>query len=138
MELEPCPLCMAQRVAVVLIGLFALLAGIHNPGKTGKVIYGLLMLSASALGVGLAARQVWLQSLPGELAPACGPGIYYMLDVLPITDVIRTMLTGSGDCAEVLWRDPVVKLSIPGWTLVWFSFMALVSVFLVARKEPRR
>ncbi len=137
MGLEPCPLCMAQRVAVILIGTFALLAGIHNPGKTGKVVYGLFVLSACALGVGLAARQVWLQSLPEDLVPACGPGIYYMLDVLPITDVVRSMLTGSGDCAEVLWRDPVLKLSIPGWTLVWFSFMTLVSLFLIARKEPR-
>lgn len=131
---EPCPLCMAQRVAVTTLGVVALLSFLQNPQQTGRKIYSLLLIIASAFGIGLASRQVWLQSLPEDLVPACGPGIYYMLDAFPISDTITSMLMGSGDCAEVVWRDPVIGLSIPGWTLVWFSFMAMVSLFQLVRK----
>lgn len=131
---EPCPLCMAQRVAVVSIGLTALLAALQNPARIGQKIYGFLMLLFSAAGIALAGRQVWLQSLPEALVPACGPGIYYMLDAFPLSDTITTMLMGSGDCAEVVWRDPVIGLSIPGWTLIWFNFMAALSFFQMLRK----
>jgi disulfide bond formation protein DsbB len=126
---EPCPLCMAQRVAFIGIGFFALLAAIHNPGTIGRHLYSLAILLFAALGIGLAGRQLWLQSLPEDLVPACGPGIYYMLDAFPLADTIKTMMMGSGDCAKVVWRDPVLGLSIPGWTFLWFTIFALAAVF---------
>ncbi len=138
MELEPCPLCMAQRVAVVLLGVFGFLAAAHNPGVTGTRIYAGLLVLAGLGGAALAARQLWLQSLPEDLVPACGPGIYYMLDVLPMAEVITNMLMGTGDCAEVQWRDPVIGLSIPGWTFVWFVIMIAISAFTAFRSPGGR
>lgn len=131
---EPCPLCMAQRVAIIGIGIAALVAAIHNPGKLGVRLYSLLLILFSGLGIGLAGRQLWLQSLPEDLVPACGPGIYYMLDAFPIGDTLRTMMMGSGDCAQVVWRDPVIGLSIPGWTFTWFIAIAVVALVQFFRK----
>jgi disulfide bond formation protein DsbB len=131
---EPCPLCMAQRVAVVGVGLVALFAALHGPGKKGVRVYSIAMMLFSGLGIFLAGRQLWLQSLPEDLVPACGPGIYYMLDAFPLGDTIRTMMMGSGDCATVVWQDPVIGLSIPGWTFVWFIAMTLVALYQFFRK----
>ncbi|ARU54209.1 MAG: disulfide bond formation protein B [Pseudomonadales bacterium] len=133
-ELEPCPLCMAQRVVVVAIGLIAGLAALQNPKQWGLKVYGVTLFLVALAGIGLAARQVWLQHLPEDLVPACGPGIYYMLDVFPMQEVLTNMLMGTGDCAEVVWQDPVLQLSIPSWTLIWFSFMALVFITHLFRK----
>lgn len=136
MGLEPCPLCMAQRVAVVFLGLFALLATLHNPQRTGTLVYAGLMFLSGLGGALLASRQLWLQSLPEELVPACGPGMYYMLEVFPWSEILTSMLMGTGDCAVVQWRDPVLGLSIPGWTMIWFLFMMSIAIYTAAR--PRR
>lgn len=118
-HLEPCPLCMTQRVFIVLAGLIALIAGIHNPGKTGRWIYTGLGTLSAMVGAGFAGRHVWLQSLPEDQVPACGPSLEYMLDTLPLTETLQIMLTGDGNCAEEVWS--MMGLSIPAWTLVGFA-----------------
>jgi len=74
------------------------------------------------LGAALAGRQLWLQSLPADQVPACGPGLSYMADVMPLTELLTTVLQGSGSCAEV---NPVLGLPIPVWTLAAFLLFAI-------------
>ena len=129
--LEPCPLCMFQRVAFVVIALVFLVGTFHNPGRLGAWIYAILLFLASAAGAALATRQVWLQSLPKDQVPACGMGIGYMLETMPFFDVIRRVLEGSGECAEKGWV--FLGLSIAGWTLAFFVAIAVAGFALVRR-----
>ena len=129
--LEPCPLCMFQRVAFVAIALVFLVGTFHSPGRVGAWIYAILLFLASAAGAALATRQVWLQSLPKDQVPACGMGIGYMLETMPFFDVIRRVLEGSGECAEKGWV--FLGLSIAGWTLAFFVAIAVAGFALVRR-----
>ncbi|MDK1023031.1 MAG: disulfide bond formation protein B [Gammaproteobacteria bacterium] len=129
--LEPCYLCIMQRLMVISTGTLALLAALHNPAALGIKIYAVL-LTLSALGGGLVSiRQLWLQSLPADQVPACGPGIDYLLDVFPIVEVLEMLLKGDGSCAEVLWS--LFGISMPGWVLFAFAGLMAISLFQVFR-----
>jgi disulfide bond formation protein DsbB len=129
--IEPCPLCMLQRICVVAMGVMFLIAALHNPGRPGASVYALVQLVFGGAGAAIAARQVWLQSLPKDQVPACGMGLDYMLETLPFTDVLRNVLEGSGECAEKGWE--FLHLSIAGWTLVFFVAMIVASFALIRR-----
>jgi disulfide bond formation protein DsbB len=129
--LEPCPLCVFQRICVMAMGVVFLVAAVHNPRRKGAMVYAVLQLLIGGIGIGLAARHVWLQSLPKDQVPACGMGLNYMLETLPFTDVLSKVLQGSGECAEKGWE--FLQLSIPGWTLVFFVAMVVVSFALTRR-----
>ena len=129
--LDPCPLCIFQRVVVLVIALIFLVGTFHEPGRVGAWIYALLLLVAAGIGAALAGRQVWLQSLPKDQVPACGMGLSYMLDTMPFLDTIRRVLEGSGECAEKAWV--FLGLSIAGWTLAFFVAIAFVGIALVRR-----
>jgi len=122
--LEPCPLCIFQRVVFLALGLLFLLAALHNPRGWGAQVYAVLLLLAGAIGAAIAGRQVWLQSLPPDQVPECGPGLNYMLDMFPLMEVISTVLRGSGDCAKIVWT--FLGLSIPGWALLVFIALGVV------------
>lgn len=123
-HLEPCPLCILQRVFVMALAVVFLLAAIHNPHSWGRRVYGLLLVFFAASGAAVAGRHVWLQNLPPDQVPECGPGLDFMLETFPVSKVLQMVLSGSGECAEVVWS--FLGLSIPGWTLVIFG------VFFVA------
>src|SRR5271170_6485569 len=103
LELEPCPLCIFQRIGVAAIGALFLLAALHNPRRWGAPIYAGLILLAALATMAVAARHLWIQHLPEGAVPACGATLSYMLEVFPIADVVRKVLTGSGECARVTW-----------------------------------
>ena len=130
--LEPCPLCMAQRVAVGALGIVLLIATLHNPAVPGRRVYAVLTFLCAAAGAALAGRQVWLQSLPADQVPACGPGLEYMFEAFPLSEVVLMMIQGTGDCAKVDWT--FLGLSIAGWTLVWFVAFMGFALFQLARK----
>ncbi|HEY2417413.1 MAG TPA: disulfide bond formation protein B [Steroidobacteraceae bacterium] len=115
--LEPCPLCIFQRVGIAICGLIFLLATLHNPAATGARVYGVLLLLAALATISVAARHLWIQHLPEGAVPSCGASLNYMLEIFPITEVIRKVLTGSGECARINWR--FLGLSMPGWVLLW-------------------
>jgi len=117
-SLEACPLCIFQRIAYILIGLIALIGATHNPKDLFLVIYKFLIIITAITGALIAGRQVWLQHLPPELVPECGPGLDYMLNVFPLSDAIKMILSGSGECAEVQWR--FIGFSIAEWSLIMF------------------
>jgi len=114
--LEPCPLCIFQRVGVAAMAVLFALAAIHNPRTWGARLYGALLTLAALITMGVAARHLWIQHLPEGAVPACGATLSYMMDIFPLSDVIRKVLTGSGECAKVSWR--FLGLSMPGWVLL--------------------
>lgn len=125
--LEPCPLCIFQRVAVIAAGIVFLVAALHNPkGRVGKAIYGVLGLASIGTGAFIAGRHVWLQHLPASEVPSCGPGLDYMMDILPLRDVVSLVLTGSGECAEIDFT--FLGLSLPAWTLIGFLILSLAAL----------
>ncbi len=129
--LEPCPLCILQRICVMAMGVVFLVAAIHNPLRVGAGVYALLQLLFGGAGAAVAARQVWLQSLPKDQVPACGMSLNYMLETLPFTDALRKVLEGSGECAEKGWE--FLHVSIAGWTLVFIVAMIAASFALIRR-----
>lgn len=133
MGLQPCPLCISQRICMAFIGLVALIGALHGPGAVGTRIYASLTLLGAIAGGGVAARQVWLQSLPPGQAPSCGPSLSYILQTFPLDRALTLMLKGDGNCAEVVWR--FLGLSIPGWTLIAFAGLALASMWLLLQRS---
>ncbi len=132
MGLEPCPLCWLQRFGFMGAGLVSLVAFLHGPAAFGSRVYGFFLVLTAGAGLGVAGRQLWLQNLPADQVPACGPSVDYMLQVLPWLDVLKTALRGTGDCAEVVWR--FLGLSIPGWTAVFFVLVILTGLFMMFRR----
>ena len=123
---EPCPLCIFQRIAMIGTGLVFLVATLHAPRGRGRWVYaGVTALTALA-GVGLAARHVWLQSLPPDQVPACGPALGYLLKMLPVMQVVQLVLKGDGSCAVITSR--VFGVSLPIWTLVSFASLTLYAL----------
>jgi protein dithiol:quinone oxidoreductase len=114
--LEPCPLCVFQRVAVIVLGVLFLLAALHNPAGRGRIVHALLIGLAAASGAGIAAWHLRLQNLPPDQVPACGPGFDYILDSFPLTEALRLIFTGSGECATIDWS--FLGLSMPAWVLI--------------------
>ncbi len=124
--LEPCPLCILQRLTLMGLGVVVLLATLHHPAGWGARAYGALIGLIAGVGAAIAARHVWLQHLPPEETPRCGPGLDYLLETLPLSEIVREVLTGSGECANVDWT--LLGLSMPEWTLLLFLGLGALGV----------
>jgi len=122
LHLMPCPLCVFQRMAVISMGVLFLIAGLHNPGKIGSRVYASLLTLAAAAGISVASRHVWLQNMPEDQVPACGPGFGYIMDSFPFSEALAMIFTGSGECADISWM--FLGLSMPAWVLICFLIMA--------------
>jgi len=131
LQLEPCPLCVIQRLVVIAMGVIFLVAGLHNPGRIGAAVYAGLVVVAGAFGVAVAARHVWIQAQPRGTVASCGMSLDYMLESVPFTDVIGKVFAGSGECAEGGWM--FLDLGIPAWTLAFFVAMTVAALALVRR-----
>ena len=132
MGLEPCPLCMIDRVLVVFLGALFLLAALHNPNALGHRLYGGLITLVSLAGVGVCLRHIWLQNLPPEEIPTCAPGLDYMLESLPLSETLRVIFTTSGECAAIDWT--FLGMTLPQQTLLVFvGFLVLGLLQLVRR-----
>ena len=130
--LEPCPLCVVQRIAVIGFGLVCLIAALHAPGTVGRRVYAVLALLFAAAGGATAGRQIWLQGVPADQLPACLPSLDYMMEALPFQDIVRLVLHGSANCAEVNWT--LFGMSIPEWSLLGFVAMALFALLQLLRR----
>lgn len=130
---EPCPLCMIQRaIFTAMLVLFAL-ATLHNPKRTGAWIYGVLLTLLALGGVGVATRHIWLQHLPKDQVPACGPGLDYMLQNFPMAEVWQELMHGSGECAAKGWS--FLTLGIPEWSLIWYVLLGGWALLIALRKQ---
>jgi disulfide bond formation protein DsbB len=132
--LEPCPLCMIDRVLVVSLGLLFAAAALHNPGLVGQRVYATLNLVVAGLGIAVCARHIWLQGLPPDAVPECAPGLDYMLEVLPIFETLRIILSTSGECAKIDWT--LLGITLPQWTLLLFvAFAGVAGLQWCRRRE---
>jgi len=123
---------MTQRVFVVLWGVIALVAALHNPARMGRRIYATLCALAALAGAAVAVRHVWIQHLPPDQVPACGPSLEYMLDTLPFSETVTMVLMGDGDCAAIHWT--FLGLSIPEQTLVMAAVVLAICLWQIFRK----
>jgi len=132
--LEPCPMCIVQRYALVLI---ALVAGAAAAFRSRGVHLGAsgLMLLLAAFGAFVAARQSWLQWYPPEIA-SCGRDFYGMIETFPLKRAIPMIFRGSGDCTKVDWT--FLGASIANWSFVWFVIFGAVAVVVLRRQWRQR
>jgi len=125
---DPCPLCLVQRGFYYGVLLVFAIAALHFPARIGKWIYCAAATVLALGGLGVAARQVWLQHLPADQVPACGPDLFFMIENFPLARTLEKLFMGSGQCAEVTWR--FLGLSIAEWSLACFALLALYAVWL--------
>ncbi len=130
--LEPCYLCITQRVFVIAVGVIFLFSGLHNPALAGQKIYAALAVLAAFGGGFFSVKQLWLQNLPEDKVPACGPPVDYLFDAFSASEAVSMLLRGDGNCAEVQWQ--LLGISMPGWVLVSFIGLAGVALFQLLRK----
>jgi disulfide bond formation protein DsbB len=133
---DPCPLCLVQRGFYYLVLFTFLAAAIHFPAKLGKAVYSFLAAAFALGGFGVAARQVWLQHLPKDQVPACGPDLFFMMENFPLSRTLEKLFMGSGQCAEVTWR--FLGLSIAEWSLAWFAALAAYALWIAFSARPAR
>lgn len=130
--LEPCYLCITQRVFVIAIAIVCALAALHNPAQIGQKRYAGLSTGLAVVGSYFSGKQLWLQSLPEDKVPTCGIPVDYLFDVFSLSEAIPHLLRGDGNCAEVQWQ--FLGLSMPGWVLVAFIGYAVVGIYQMLRK----
>ena len=131
--LEPCPLCILQRLAVLATGLAFLGAALHRAGPRGALVWGLGVATVAVAGAAIAARHVWITAQPPGTVAECGASLDYMLEVLPLREVLAKVLTGSGECGKVDWR--FLGLAMPAWVLAWLLALAAWGLFVNLRRR---
>ena len=125
--LEPCPLCIFQRIGIASLALVFLVGGLHSPRGWGATVYAVLVAVAALATAGVAIRHIYVQSLPPGTIPACGAPLDVLLQFTPVTDVIKKVLTGSGECSQVNWK--FLGLAMPAWVLIWAVGLGGLGVF---------
>lgn len=131
--IEPCPLCIFQRIAFIVMGLIFLVGAIHGPGPRGRRVYASLVLLGAAAGVGIAAYHLWVQHLPPDPMAGCTPGWAYMVDNFPISKTLKMAFAGHADCADVNWT--FLGLAMPFWTLVCYVLIGAGAIWAGFRRR---
>ncbi len=134
-KLEPCPLCISQRIAIFATGLCFLCAAIHNPKQQSTNIYAILGAVLALCGAGVSMRHIWLQHLPPDKVPECSPGLEYIFQNFPLSNTIKLMLNGTGECAKIDWT--LLGFSIPELTLAAFLALAALSIAQIWNRPKR-
>jgi disulfide bond formation protein DsbB len=132
--LEPCPLCIFQRIGVALLALAFLAAALHDPRGRGRVGYAIAIALAALVTAGVAARHVYVQSLPPGALPSCGAPLAILIKFTPVWQLVRKVLTGSGECGEVNWR--FLGLAMPAWVLIWALLLGVWGVLRNLSRMP--
>lgn len=127
----PCPLCVFQRIGFIVMGLFFLVGAIHGPRGGGRWVYTGGVLLGAVFGAVVAGRHLWIQSLPPDQVPSCGPGLGYLIGTFPFSQMLKMVFTGSGECAKV---EPILGLPMPAWTLLWFIVLAAWALTATRRR----
>jgi disulfide bond formation protein DsbB len=133
MHLDPCPLCIFQRIGVFALGLMFLIALAHDPVAWGRKIYAALLLLAALATIGVAARHIYIQNLPPDQVPSCGASLDFMLKIFSISEVLVKVLTGDGECAKVTWR--FLGLAMPAWVLISAAVLGGWGLFVNLRRQ---
>jgi disulfide bond formation protein DsbB len=131
--LAPCPLCIFQRIATIVTGVLFLIATLHNPRTTGARVYGALIALAALGGVLISARHIWIQAQPPGTVAACGADLNYLLEIMPVTDVVTKVLTGSGECGQIDWT--FLGLSMPWWVAISLGVLGAWALLVNCKKS---
>jgi disulfide bond formation protein DsbB len=134
MHLEPCPLCIFQRIGVFALGVVFLVATLHDPVAFGRRVYAALLALAALATIGIALRHLYIQSLPPDAVPACGASLDFMLKVFSLSEVLVKVLTGSGECAKITWE--FLGLAMPAWVLISALLLGVWGVWVNLRRQP--
>ena len=134
LHLEPCPLCIFQRIGVFALGVLFLIAALHDPAAFGRQLYALLLSVAALATIGIAWRHLYIQSLPPGSVPACGASLDFMLKVFSLSEVLVKVLTGSGECARVTWE--FLGLAMPAWVLISAVALGAWGLWINLRRQP--
>ncbi len=129
--LDPCPMCVLQRMGFMLIGVVSLAAAIHNPANSGRRLYGALTALLALVAAGVALRHAWLQWFPSPSTRCVGSDLEYMLNNFPLAEALPKLFAGTGECSEVKWT--FLYLSIPEWAFVWFLLFAAIGLLALLR-----
>jgi disulfide bond formation protein DsbB len=132
-HLEPCPLCISQRIAFMAVGVAFLVAAIHNPATLGRRFYGVLQFIAALAGAGIALRHIWVQNHASEIMAECGVGFDYMFENFPLQKALQLVFKGTGDCAKIDWT--MFGMTIPQLSLIAFISMVIYAAFLAVLKK---
>lgn len=124
---EPCPLCMFQRVCIGAAGIVFLIAGLHRVRGWGSYLYGLFILLTAGSAVAVASRHVWVQAQPPGTVPACGAPLDALMQMFPLLEVVRKVMTGGGECGKIDWT--FIGFSMPQWVLISASVLLLVGLW---------
>jgi disulfide bond formation protein DsbB len=124
--LNPCPLCMFQRVCIGALGIVFLIAALHPARRVGSMVYGVLIVLVAAGTSWVAGRHVWIQAQPPGTVPACGAPLDNLLQMFPLQEVIRKVMTGGGECGTVDWT--LLGVSMPGWVLIIAVTLGLIGI----------
>jgi protein dithiol:quinone oxidoreductase len=122
----PCPLCMFQRVCIGALGIVFLVAALHRVRFHGAIVYGGFIFVAAAAATWVAGRHVWIQHQPPGTVPACGAPLDNLLQMFPLLEVIRKVMTGGGECGNIDWT--LLGISMPGWVLIAAVSLGLVGI----------
>jgi len=123
----PCPLCILQRIAVILLGIVFLAACLHDPGAAGRKVYAASLALPGLFGIGIAGWHVWKQFQPPDPLASCGAGLDYLLETLPLGRVVELVFTGPGDCAAIDWA--LLGLSMPAWVLIALGALTAAGIW---------
>ena len=134
MHLEPCPLCIFQRIGVFALCVVFLIAALHDPGMYGRRVYAALLGLAALATIGIALRHLYIQSLPPGSVPACGASLDFMLKVFSLSEVLVKVLTGSGECAKITWE--FLGLAMPAWVLISALVLGGYGLWVNLRHQP--
>jgi protein dithiol:quinone oxidoreductase len=126
MNIQPCPLCVLERILFFIIAVTLLASVIHNPSEKGNKLYGAIILMVAIAGMAASARHLWLQANPNPMGEICIPGFGYLFKTLPISEALKTFITGTASCSQAGWR--FLGITIPGWTFIFFDIFALLGL----------
>lgn len=130
--MEPCPLCFVQRWVFMALGAVFLVGFLHGAAYWGRFIYAGLALAVAGAGIGVSGRHLYLQSLPPDQVPECGPGLEYMLDAFGLVETLSMLFSGAGECAEV---DAILGVTLPAWSLAGYGLLAIWALLMT--RTPR-
>jgi disulfide bond formation protein DsbB len=135
--IEPCPLCIFQRIAVIVMGVFFLIGALHSPKTTGRRVYALLVFLGACAGVAIAAYHLWVQQQPPNPLAGCTPGWNYWVQNFSVSyawsKTVQQAFTGHADCAEINWT--FLGLAMPFWTMISFAVLGIGAVWTGFRKR---
>lgn len=136
LNMDPCPLCILQRVVFMAMGVLFLVGGLHAPRGNGRWVYTGLTVLIALIGVVIAARHLWIQSLPPDQVPSCGAPLGYLIETRAgnggLIGVLVKVLSGSGECAKV---QPLLGLPMPAWALLWFVLLGVLAIVAATRRH---